>query len=110
MTATETDRQTVLKHGSLELDLIDRVARVKGKTFKVTPVEFFVLKRFMELYAHGYANYDAFCEYMQAQGMDWSRLHDSNVLAVYVNRLRNKLGRDLIESRVGFGYRLKAAG
>lgn len=32
---------------------------------------------------------------------------DSNVIEVLVNRLRRKLGRDTIETRRGFGYRLR---
>ena len=34
---------------------------------------------------------------------------DSNTIAVFVNRLRNKLGRDLIETVRGRGYVIKAA-
>ena len=35
-------------------------------------------------------------------GLDADR--DSNVIEVYINRLRQKLGRDLIQTRRGQGY------
>jgi len=34
------------------------------------------------------------------------QLRDSNVIEVYINRLRQRFGRDLIETRRGQGYRL----
>ena len=34
---------------------------------------------------------------------------DSNVIEVHVNRLRGKLGRELIETRRGQGYRFGGA-
>ncbi|MGL4836180.1 MAG: winged helix-turn-helix domain-containing protein, partial [Shewanella sp.] len=34
-------------------------------------------------------------------------IKDSNVIEVYVNRLRQRLGKDFIETRRGQGYRLK---
>jgi two-component system OmpR family response regulator len=34
-------------------------------------------------------------------------LKDSNVIEVYINRLRNKFGHDFIETRRGQGYRLR---
>jgi two-component system OmpR family response regulator len=33
---------------------------------------------------------------------------DSNIIEVFVGRLRKKLGADLIESARGLGYRLRA--
>lgn len=39
-------------------------------------------------------------------GQDFDR--DSNVIEVLINRLRSKLGRDLIETRRGQGYRMTA--
>ena len=38
------------------------------------------------------------------QVYDFESERDSNVLEVYVNRLRRKLGRDLIATRRGQGY------
>lgn len=35
---------------------------------------------------------------------DFDTERDSNVLEVYINRLRRKLGRDLITTRRGQGY------
>ena len=35
---------------------------------------------------------------------DYAAEHDSNVLEVYVRRLREKLGADLIRTRRGQGY------
>jgi DNA-binding response OmpR family regulator len=34
------------------------------------------------------------------------RITDSNVIEVYINRLRRRFGRDFIETRRGQGYRL----
>jgi DNA-binding response OmpR family regulator len=36
-----------------------------------------------------------------------AQLKDSNVIEVYINRLRHRFGRDFIETRRGQGYRLR---
>ncbi len=41
---------------------------------------------------------------------DWDAERDSNVIEVYVRRLRDKLGADWIETRRGLGYLLRAPG
>jgi len=42
--------------------------------------------------------------HLAEQIYDFAAEHDSNVLEVYINRLRRKLGRDLIATRRGQGY------
>ena len=37
-----------------------------------------------------------------------AQLKDSNVIEVYINRLRHRFGRDFIETRRGQGYRLRS--
>jgi len=38
-----------------------------------------------------------------------AQLKDSNVIEVYINRLRHRFGRDFIETRRGQGYRLRTS-
>ncbi len=85
--------------GDLVVDLRRREARIAGRTVALTPQEYRLL------------------ETLALQGGEpisrlrlWQRLSGSedgfrsNVIAVHVHRLRDKLGSDRIRTRHGFGY------
>ncbi|MCB1874900.1 MAG: response regulator transcription factor [Chromatiales bacterium] len=70
-----------------------------GKTFALTGTEFRLLRYFM-LNPDHILSKERLTEHVYAYDED----KDSNVIEVYVNRLRNKLGRDTILTRRGQGY------
>ena len=46
-------------------------------------------------------------EHLAERIYDWDADHDSNVIEVYIRRLREKLGAEWIETRRGLGYVLR---
>ncbi len=95
--------QPQLHAGDLCLDETRQCALRAGQTVELTAAEFSLLRYLM---------------LNEGQIISKSRLHehlydgeterDSNVIEVHVNHLRGKLGKDLIETRRGQGYRLAA--
>ena len=93
-------RATPLSCGGVELDEHKQCAIVEGtRTEPLTGLEFRLLRCFMlhrgEVLSRSWLGAHVY-------GLDADP--DSNVIEVYVNRLRNKLGRDLIRTRRGQGY------
>jgi DNA-binding response OmpR family regulator len=91
-----------LDHGGLTLDEARQEVRLAdGRIVALTGTEFRLLRVFLlhpgrllsrsQLYEHLY---------------EYADERDSNVIEVYVRRLREKLGPDVIETRRGQGYRL----
>ncbi len=70
-----------------------------GETFDLTGTEFRLLRYFM-LHPGQVLSKSRLAEHIY----DFDTERDSNVLEVYINRLRRKLGRDLIATRRGQGY------
>ena len=70
-----------------------------GETFDLTGTEFRLLRYFM-LHSGQVLSKSRLAEHIY----DFDTERDSNVLEVYINRLRRKLGRDLIATRRGQGY------
>lgn len=83
----DTDRQTVT----------DR----QGRLHQLTGIEFRLL-RYLMLHPDRYLSKTELSEHIYEE----ERLTDSNVIEVYVNRLRQRLGRGRIVNRRGQGYRL----
>ncbi|GGX39784.1 response regulator transcription factor [Saccharospirillum salsuginis] len=83
----DTDRQTVT----------DR----EGRVHCLTGIEFRLL-RYMMLHPDRYLSKTELSEHIYEE----ERLTDSNVIEVYINRLRQRLGRERITNRRGQGYRL----
>ncbi|RUQ28496.1 MAG: response regulator transcription factor [Candidatus Competibacteraceae bacterium] len=69
------------------------------ETFDLTGTEFRLLRYFM-LHPGQVLSKSRLAEHIY----DFDTERDSNVLEVYINRLRRKLGRDLIATRRGQGY------
>lgn len=76
-----------------------RVISDDGKLVELTGTEFRLL-RYMMLNSGKVLSKSRLAEHVY----DFDSERDSNVLEVYVNRLRSKLGRDLITTRRGQGY------
>ncbi len=90
-----------LRVAGLELDEDTQTARIPatGEAFELTGTEFRLLRYFM-LHPGRVLSKTRLAEHVY----DFDTERDSNVLEVYINRLRRKLGRDLIATRRGQGY------
>lgn len=75
------------------------VTTADGTTHELTGTEFRLLRYFM-LHPGQILSKTRLTEHVY----DYDSDKDSNVIEVYVNRLRQKLGKDLIETRRGQGY------
>ncbi len=76
-----------------------------GKTVELTGTEFRLLRLFM-LHPGQILSKSKITEHVY----DFDSDKDSNVIEVYVKRLRQKLGRDFIQTRRGQGYVFNEAG
>jgi DNA-binding response OmpR family regulator len=81
------------------------VTTADGKTHQLTGTEFRLLRYFM-LNAGKLLSKSRLTEHVYEYDDD----RDSNVIEVYVNRLRQKLGRERIETRRGQGYIFRKPG
>ncbi|MDG4554698.1 MAG: response regulator transcription factor [Candidatus Competibacter sp.] len=90
-----------LQAAGLELDEDAQTVRVTAAdaTFELTGTEFRLL-RYLMLHPGRVLSKSRLVEHVY----DFDAERDSNVLEVYINRLRRKLGRDLIATRRGQGY------
>jgi two-component system OmpR family response regulator len=97
-------RQPVLEAGSLRLDpAARRVWRGEGE-IDLTAREFALLEAFMRRPGEALSRF----ELLEA-AWDGAYENRSNVIDVYVRYLREKVGRDTIETVRGYGYRLRGA-
>jgi DNA-binding response OmpR family regulator len=98
-----TEQATVVHVGDVRLDLRTRRATVKGQTADLTATEFALLETLMR-------HPDQVLSREQLLSHVWGYFFDptSNLVNVYVNMLRKKLGPDVIETVRGVGYRLPA--
>ncbi len=94
-----------LRVAGLELDEEAQTVQIAatGATFDLTGTEFRLLRYFM-LHPGRVLSKSRLTE----QVYDSETERDSNVLEVYINRLRRKLGRELIATRRGQGYVFEA--
>jgi two-component system OmpR family response regulator len=90
-----------LRVAGLELDEDSQTARVLAtdETFELTGTEFRLLRYFMR-HPGRVLSKTRLAEHVY----DFDTERDSNVLEVYINRLRRKFGRELIATRRGQGY------
>jgi two-component system, OmpR family, response regulator len=96
-------RPTVLSAGDLRLDPAARRAWRAGSELSLTSREFAMLEMFMRHPDEVLTRFE-----LLEHVWDDSYEHRSNVIEVYVGYLRDKLGRDTIETVRGAGYRLRA--
>lgn len=92
--------QPLLEVGGLALDEARQRCCRNGEHIELTAGEFRLLRYFM-LHPGQLLSKTQLAEHLY----DGETERDSNVIEVHVNRLRGKLGRTLIETRRGQGYR-----
>jgi DNA-binding response OmpR family regulator len=93
---------TQLTVGPVTLDVLRREAHVRGGTVELTAREFTLLETFMRHPGQVLSQF-------QLLDLVWGYDFDpaSNVVEVYVGRLRRKLGDSAIETVRGGGYRMR---
>ena len=99
---TPSAEPELLQAGDLVLDLHTRRARAGGRSIDLTGREFALLETFMR-------HADQVLSRQQVLSHVWGYSFDpgTNVVNVYVNALRKKIGAERIETARGSGYRLR---
>ena len=97
--------QSDLSAAGLRLDEARQMVHSQGQAIELTGAEFRLLRYFM-LHQGQVLSKSHLAEHLY----DGETERDSNVLEVHVNHLRRKLGRAVIETRRGQGYRFTGAG
>ncbi|ACO79030.1 Response regulator [Azotobacter vinelandii CA] len=92
--------QPQLEAGGLQLDEARQVVRCGTEDIELTAAEFRLL-RYLMLHPGQLLSKGQLAEHLY----DGETERDSNVIEVHINRLRGKLGRTVIETRRGQGYR-----
>jgi DNA-binding response OmpR family regulator len=93
---------SVLDVGGLQLDEERHCVINRGKRIQLTGAEFQLL-RYLMLNSGKLLSRPHLAEHLY----DNEQERDSNVIEVHINRLRGKLGRGVIETRRGQGYRFR---
>lgn len=94
-----------LQWHNVTLDIDHQQASCNGQRTQLTAIEFRLL-RYLMLHPEAFHSKTELSEHVYEE----EQLKDSNVIEVYVNRLRQYFGKDFIETRRGQGYRLRAPG
>ena len=102
-TAARAPEVTVLKSGSLSLDLRTRRARAGDRTVDLTAREFVLLELFLR-HPGQVLSREQILSHVWGYDFD----PGSNIVDVYVRTLRKKLGAERVETVRGMGYRLPA--
>jgi DNA-binding response OmpR family regulator len=97
-----TEQPFVLRAGDVRLDLKSRRATVRDQTVDLTPREFALLETLLR-----HAGQVLTREQLLSHVWGYSFDPTTNLVNVYVNSLRKKLGSDVIETVRGVGYRLR---
>ena len=92
--------QPQLEAAGLQLDESRQCVTSGGEAIDLTAAEFRLLRYFM-LHPGQILSKSHLADHLY----DGETERDSNVIEVHVNRLRGKLGRNVIETRRGQGYR-----
>jgi DNA-binding response OmpR family regulator len=92
--------QPQLESAGLQLDESRQCVTAAGEAIDLTAAEFRLLRYFM-LHPGQILSKSHLADHLY----DGETERDSNVIEVHVNRLRGKLGRNVIETRRGQGYR-----
>lgn len=98
-----TAEEVTLKVGDLIIDLQQRCVHLKGQSIELSTREFTLLEILARQPGHIWTRENLLDE---VWGYDYDP--SSNIVDVYVGYLRKKLGRGLIKTVRGIGYRLQA--
>jgi DNA-binding response OmpR family regulator len=88
--------------GDVELDPSSLNAKVKGERVPLSRREFAVLSALMERPGIIRSKSD-----IEERLYGWQEEVESNTVEVHIHNLRNKVGRDAIETVRGLGYRMR---
>lgn len=91
----------VVRCGPIEIDPVSAEVKLDGKEVNLTAQEYRVLQYLIQK-PHKVVSRAELSEHIYGKEGD----HDSNVIEVVINHLRNKLGSSLIRTRRGLGYQL----
>jgi two-component system OmpR family response regulator len=91
----------LLAVGGLELDPAAHTATLDGEPLELTAKEFAILEYFMRHPGEALTR-----RRLIDHVWDYAYQGDSNVVDVYIRRLRAKLGEETLETVRGVGYRL----
>lgn len=91
-----------LTWAGVHLDVDRQQAQFQQQTVALTAIEFRLL-RYLMLHPDRFHSKTELSERVYEE----EQLKDSNVIEVYINRLRHYFGKDFIETRRGQGYRLR---
>lgn len=95
----------LLQHVGVSLDVDKQTAtNAEGEVIELTKIEYRLLHYLMANPSKIVSKSE-----LSERIYEEDQIKDSNVIEVYVNRLRQRLGKDYIETRRGQGYRLKDA-
>ncbi|WP_421091275.1 response regulator [Pseudochrobactrum sp. MP213Fo] len=94
--------QAVMVAGDVELDPSNLNAMVKGQRIALSRREFAVLSALMERPGIIRSKSD-----IEARLYGWQEEIESNTVEVHVHNLRNKIGKETIETVRGVGYRMR---
>lgn len=99
---TRTPSATTLTAGGLTLDLLSRTATVGERSVELTVQEFALAEVFLRSPQQVLSREELLSRV-------WGYTYDpgTNVVDVYVGYLRRKLGRDVVQTVRGVGYRLR---
>lgn len=97
--------QSVLNAGGLQLDEERQHVTTTDREIPLTGAEFRMLRYFM-LHADKLVSRQQLAEHLY----DNESERDSNVIEVHINHLRRKLGRNVVETQRGQGYRFNGVG
>lgn len=100
--AGQADNRLSWNGVTLDLDR-QRAGRDESHSVQLTGIEFRLL-RYLMLHPQRFHSKNTLSEHVYEE----EQLKDSNVIEVYINRLRQYFGKDFIETRRGQGYRLRA--
>lgn len=95
------NKPTVIELGPLRIDTQTMRVALEGKPVKVTPSEYRILH-----YLAINPGKPISADELVSHNFDGDAVKTKEEVPVFVSRLRNKLGRQAIETVFGFGYRL----
>ncbi len=91
----------VFQHGALSLDSAAGEVTLSGERVELTAIEIQLLNYFMHRIGRVLSQYEL------AESIYGSQdVRESNTVEVYISRLRRKLGRDVIKTIRGLGYKM----
>ena len=97
----------ILKLADLEMDTSRHIVRRGGQYIDLTPSEYRLLELLLKNRGHVLSRL-----WIEEEIWGLNEEHETNVVDVYINRLRNKIdkpfGSSLIRTVRGFGYKLEA--